>query len=61
MQARPVPVGVRLSDAGGLGQANLLTALKSGVSRLAVGPGALPADGVSLLVTSLGLRLQGAF
>lgn len=58
--ARPVPVGVRLSAAGGLGQANLLTALKSGVSLLDVGEGALPVADVTLLVASLGLRLQGA-
>jgi flavin reductase (DIM6/NTAB) family NADH-FMN oxidoreductase RutF len=56
---RPVPIAVRLSDAGGLGQADLLTALKSGVSR--VDPTDLPLPAVELLVRSLGLRLpEGA-
>jgi flavin reductase (DIM6/NTAB) family NADH-FMN oxidoreductase RutF len=59
LRARPVPVAVRLSEASGLGQANLLTALKSGVSRVAVGPGALSVDEVSRLVSALGLHLEG--
>ena len=58
--ARPVGVAVRLSDAGGLGQACLLTALKSGVSRLDLSGEDLPHDSVARLVTSLGLSLQGA-
>jgi flavin reductase (DIM6/NTAB) family NADH-FMN oxidoreductase RutF len=56
--ARPVPVAVRLSDRGGLGQACLLTALKSGISRLDLTD--LPAADAARLVTSLGLHLQGA-
>jgi flavin reductase (DIM6/NTAB) family NADH-FMN oxidoreductase RutF len=56
--ARPVPVAVRLSDRGGLGQACLLTALKSGISRLDIDD-LVEAD-VVRLVTSLGLQLQGA-
>lgn len=59
LQARPVPVSVRLSPAGGLGQANLLTALKSGIATVDVEAGALPLDQVAHLVRSLGLRLQG--
>lgn len=58
LRARPVPVGVRLSAVGGLGQANLLTALKSGIARLDVGPGSLAPADVALLVASLGLRLS---
>ena len=58
LAARPVPVAVRLSDDGGLGQACLLTALKSGVSRLDL-TDLDPAD-VTRLVRSLGLHLQGA-
>jgi flavin reductase (DIM6/NTAB) family NADH-FMN oxidoreductase RutF len=58
LRAKPVPVAVRLSDSG-LGQANLLTALKSGVSRVGVGPGSLSLDDVARLVTSLGLHLEG--
>ena len=58
LAARPVPVAVRLSDRGGLGQACLLTALKSGVARLDLAD--LPADDAGRLVTSLGLHLQGA-
>jgi flavin reductase (DIM6/NTAB) family NADH-FMN oxidoreductase RutF len=59
LAARPVPVAVRLSDASGLGQANLLTALKSGIAVVDLTDGLDPAA-VSTLVTSLGLRLQGA-
>lgn len=59
LRAKPVPVAVRLSDAGGLGQANLLTALKSGVARVGLGPGALPLDDVARLVAALDLRLEG--
>ena len=55
--ARPVPVAVRLSDAGGLGQACLLTALKSGVSRLDLAD--LDRGAATLLVSSLGLHLRG--
>jgi flavin reductase (DIM6/NTAB) family NADH-FMN oxidoreductase RutF len=58
LAARPVPLAVRLSDAGGLGQANLLTALKSGISRLEMGD--LPVGAITLLVDALGLNLQGA-
>jgi flavin reductase (DIM6/NTAB) family NADH-FMN oxidoreductase RutF len=57
--ARPVPVSVRLGDAAGLGQANLLTALKSGVASVDLTDG-LPLADVTRLVASLGLRLQGA-
>ncbi len=56
---RPVPLAVRVCDAG-LGQANLLTVLKSGVSRLDLGPGSLDRSAITLLVDSLDLRLQGA-
>ena len=56
--ARPVPVAVRLSAAAGLAQANLLTALKSGVARIE--PGDVPVADIALLVRSLGLTLQGA-
>lgn len=59
LTARPVAVSVRLSNAGGLGQANLLTALKSGIACLDLTEG-LAIDEVERLVTSLGLRLQGA-
>jgi flavin reductase (DIM6/NTAB) family NADH-FMN oxidoreductase RutF len=59
LAARPVPVTVRLSDDGGLGQANLLTALKSGIASIDLTDG-LAVDEVQKLVTSLGLRLQGA-
>ena len=54
--ARPVPLVVRLSDAGGLGQACLLTALKSGVSRLDLAD--LEPAAATHLVSSLGLRLR---
>ena len=56
---RPVPLAVRLSDAGGLGQACLLTALKSGVSRLDLSGDGLSRDAVVRLVESLDLTLQG--
>jgi hypothetical protein len=59
LAARPVPVSVRLGDAAGLGQANLLTALKSGVASVDLTDG-LPLADVTRLVASLGLRLQGA-
>ena len=58
LAARPVPVAVRLTDVAGLGQANLLTALKSGVSALDLTDG-LDLDDVRRLVAGLGLRLQG--
>jgi hypothetical protein len=58
LAARPVPVAVRLSDRGGLGQACLLTALKSGISRLDLDD--LAEADVRRLVASLGLQLQGA-
>jgi flavin reductase (DIM6/NTAB) family NADH-FMN oxidoreductase RutF len=58
LAARPVPLAVRLSDRGGLAQACLLTALKSGVSRLDLTDLAEPE--VTRLVASLGLHLQGA-
>lgn len=58
LAARPVPVAVRLTDAGGLGQANLLTALKSGVSLLDLTDG-LDLDDVRRLLAGLGLHLQG--
>jgi flavin reductase (DIM6/NTAB) family NADH-FMN oxidoreductase RutF len=58
LAARPVPLAVRLSDRSGLAQACLLTALKSGVSRLDLTDLAEP--DVTRLVTSLGLHLQGA-
>lgn len=58
--ARPVQVAVRLSDAGGLGQACLLTALKSGISRLDLSGDGLQVDAVTRLVQSLDLSLQGA-
>ena len=58
LAARPVPVAVRLSDRGGLGQACLLTALKSGISRLDLAD--LAEADATRLVTSLGLHLQGA-
>ena len=54
--ARPVPLAVRLSDRGGLAQANLLTALKSGVARLDLGD--LSLASVDLLVSGLGLHLR---
>lgn len=57
LSARPVPVAVRLTDAHSLGQGNLLTALKSGVHRLDLTD--LDPDGVTRLLTSLDLRLQG--
>lgn len=59
LAARPVPVSVRLNDRSGLGQANLLTALKSGVASVDLTDG-LPEADVQKLVSSLGLRLQGA-
>ncbi len=59
LAAKPVRVAVRLSDVAGLGQANLLTALKSGVATLDLTDG-LEIDDVRRLVDSLGLRLQGA-
>lgn len=58
LAARPVPVSVRLTDAAGLGQANLLTALKSGVACVDLS-GGLALDDVRRLVAGLGLRLQG--
>ncbi len=60
LSVRPVHLAVRVSGAAGLGQANLLTALKSGVSRLDLGPGSVDRDTIALLVDSLDLRLQGA-
>ena len=54
---RPVPLAVRVSDATGLGQANLLTVLKSGVSRLDTGPGSIDPGDIALLVESLDLHL----
>ncbi len=59
LSVRPVPLAVRVSAAAGLGQANLLTVLKSGVSRLDVGPGSVDRATIALLVDSLDLRLQG--
>jgi flavin reductase (DIM6/NTAB) family NADH-FMN oxidoreductase RutF len=58
LAARPVPVSVQLSSASGLGQACLLTALKSGISRIDLAQMAAP--DVSRLVSSLGLHLEGA-
>ncbi len=60
LHAKPVPVSVQLTNAAGVGQANLLTALKSGVARLALAPGSLSLSEITLLIESLGLRLQGA-
>jgi flavin reductase (DIM6/NTAB) family NADH-FMN oxidoreductase RutF len=58
LHGRPVPVAVRLSRAAGLAQANLLTALKSGVTRVDVGAGTLTPDDVALLARSLELTLS---
>jgi flavin reductase (DIM6/NTAB) family NADH-FMN oxidoreductase RutF len=58
LHARPVPVGVRLTEAGGLAQANLLTAVKSGITRVDVGQGALPRDAVLHLARSLDLDVH---
>lgn len=60
LAARPVPLGVRLSDAGGVGQANLLTALKSGIHRIDLAGGSVDLPAIALLVKALGLNLQGA-
>ena len=57
LAVRPVPLAVRLSDTGGLAQACLLTALKSGISRLDLTD--LVSADVRRLVSSLGLHLQG--
>lgn len=60
LHAKPVPVAVRLSAAGGLAQANLLTVLKSGVSRLDSGGDSPSLPDIARLVASLDLQLQGA-
>jgi flavin reductase (DIM6/NTAB) family NADH-FMN oxidoreductase RutF len=51
--ARPRPVSVRLDRDNAFAQANLLTALKSGISRIEVGPQALDEDGVRHLLAAL--------